>query len=410
MAFSLSRNERIYLQKQTDPRVIPNTGGTATVAVANYLQFKQASLNPQVALLQRPDKTGTRSATRGVLGRKAGSWSIDLSLATSGTAGTVPPCDPILTALFGQNGQAMTGSGAVTNATNATPIVVSQSAHGYANGDVVAISSVGGNVAANGVWVIANVAAGTYELVGSSGSGAYTSGGTASRVAVRYAMADDIPAFAMYSFRTPATIQQRVAFGCVATQATFNLGQDVADWQASGEAVWVQDSDTFATADLIQRGGLTSFPSEPTGTLPTDGGIIAGFTGRAVIAGSTISNIRQATIEIAPGNVLVKDNFGSYYPEEAEGDERSVTVNFSVHDRDDAGTKALYAAALAKTPISLVLQIGTILGNVYVFQLNGVQLNEPTLDDGQRRFVRSYSGRATGTTPGALDEVRLTVI
>lgn len=410
MAYSLSRNERIFVQKQTDPRVIPNTGGTASVAVANYLRFKQAQLNPQVALLNRPDKTGTRSATRGVLGRKAGNWSIDLSLATAGTAGVLPPCDPMLTALFGQNGSILSGSGAITGATNATPIVITQSAHGYANGDVVAVSGVGGNVAANGIWVVANATAGTYELLGSSGSGTYTSGGTSSRVGVRYSLADAIPSFAMYSFRTPASLQQRCAFGCVVTQATFNLGQDVADWQANGEAVWVLDSDSFSGADLIQKGGLTAFPAEPAGALPSDGGIIAGFTGRAVIAGSTISNIRQATIQITTGNVLVKDNFGSYYPEEAEGDERAVTVNFSVHDRDDAGTKALYAAALAKTPVDLVLQIGTIAGNVFVWQLKGVELGDPQLDDGQRRFVRSYSGQAKGSGAGALDEVNLTVI
>lgn len=410
MAYSLSRNERVYLQKQSDPRVIPNSAGVASVAVANYVRFKKAQLNPQVALLTRPDKTGTRTATRGVLGRKAGNWSIDLSLTGSGTPGTVPPCDPLLTALFGQNGQLLSGSGTVTNATNASPIVISQASHGYADGDVVMISGVGGNVAANGVWVVANAASGSFELLGSSGSGAYTSGGASSRVAVSYTLADAIPSFAMYSFRTPSTLQQRCAFGCVATEATFNLGQDVADWQTSGESVWVLDSDNFSGADLTQKGGLNAFPSEPVGSLPADGGIIAGFTGRAVLAGSTVSNIRQASIQINTGNVLVKDNFGSYYPEEAEGDERAVTVNFSVHDRDDAGTKALYAAALAKTPVDLVLQIGTITGNVYVFQLAGVQLNEPALDDGERRFVRSYSGRATGSAAGALDEVKLTVI
>lgn len=410
MAFSLSRNERIYVQKQTDPRVIPNSGGTASVAVANYLRFKQAQLNARPSMLTRPDKTGTRSATRGVLGRKSANWSIDLSLAGSGVAGTIPPCDPLLVALFGQNASVLAGSGTITGATNASPIVISDAGHPYVDGDVVYLAGVGGNAAANGIHVVANAASGTYELLGSSGSGAYTSGGSSSRVAVRYAMADAIPSFAMYSFRTPSTLQQRCAFGNVLTQATFNLGQDVADWQANGESVWVLDSDNFSIADLVEKGGLTSFPSEPAGTLPSDGGIIAGFTGKAILAGGTVTNIRQATISIGTGNVFVRDNFGSYYAEEAEGDERAVSVNFSVHDRDDAATKALYAAALDKTAIDMVLQIGTIAGNVFVFQLTGVQLDEPSLDDGQRRFVRSYAGRATGSNPGALDEVRLTVI
>jgi hypothetical protein len=72
---------------------------------------------------------------------------------------------------------------AITGATNATPIVVTSTAHGLSNGDLVADFSVGGNTAANGVFRVANVAANTYELTDPdtganiAGSGAYTSGG-----------------------------------------------------------------------------------------------------------------------------------------------------------------------------------------------------------------------------------------
>lgn len=77
------------------------------------------------------------------------------------------------------------GVKAVTGATNATPIVVTATAHGYTNGDIVTIGKVAGNLAANGVWKIANVAANTMELTDPItagnvvGSGAYTSGGYA---------------------------------------------------------------------------------------------------------------------------------------------------------------------------------------------------------------------------------------
>lgn len=65
---------------------------------------------------------------------------------------------------------------AITNATNATPIVITANAHGLSNGDTVYIQGVRGNTAANGTWVVANVATNTFELVGSSGNGSYTSG------------------------------------------------------------------------------------------------------------------------------------------------------------------------------------------------------------------------------------------
>lgn len=83
-------------------------------------------------------------------------------------------------------GTADTGIKAITGATNATPIVVTATAHGFANGDRVLIGGVGGNTNANGVFQIANQAANTFELVQEAdgttpiaGSGAYTSGGYA---------------------------------------------------------------------------------------------------------------------------------------------------------------------------------------------------------------------------------------
>lgn len=67
---------------------------------------------------------------------------------------------------------------AIAAASNATPIVITSNGHGLSNTDMVAIAGVGGNTAANGVWAVANVAANTFELEGSAGSGAYTAGGT----------------------------------------------------------------------------------------------------------------------------------------------------------------------------------------------------------------------------------------
>jgi hypothetical protein len=77
------------------------------------------------------------------------------------------------------------GIKAITGASNATPIVITATSHGFANGDIVSIGGVGGNLAANGVFKIANQAANTFELTNPitganvTGSAAYTSGGYA---------------------------------------------------------------------------------------------------------------------------------------------------------------------------------------------------------------------------------------
>ena len=70
----------------------------------------------------------------------------------------------------------------MTGATNTTPIVVTVNSHGLSPGDLVTITGVVGNDAANGTWTIANITLNTFELVGSGGGGAYVSDGTVTRV------------------------------------------------------------------------------------------------------------------------------------------------------------------------------------------------------------------------------------
>ncbi|HEU5118098.1 MAG TPA: kelch repeat-containing protein, partial [Isosphaeraceae bacterium] len=70
-------------------------------------------------------------------------------------------------------------SGKVSNASNTSPITITTSSTGQLqNGMQVTISGVGGNTAANGNFTVANVTSTSFQLVGSSGNGAYTSGGS----------------------------------------------------------------------------------------------------------------------------------------------------------------------------------------------------------------------------------------
>jgi hypothetical protein len=88
---------------------------------------------------------------------------------------------------------------AITAASNATPIVITSTSHGFANGDVLVIRGILGNTAANGTWQIANQAANTFELKtlkdnqNSTGNGAYTSGGCVINLTLAD-MLDDISA------------------------------------------------------------------------------------------------------------------------------------------------------------------------------------------------------------------------
>lgn len=68
-------------------------------------------------------------------------------------------------------------SGTITGASNATPIVITSTAHGLANNATVKITGVLGNTSANNTWTILVVDADSFELVGSNGTADYDSGG-----------------------------------------------------------------------------------------------------------------------------------------------------------------------------------------------------------------------------------------
>lgn len=66
----------------------------------------------------------------------------------------------------------------VTGASNAAPVTITTEAdHGLLSGETVIVSGVQGNTQANGTWKITSLSSRTFSLNGSSGNGAYTSGG-----------------------------------------------------------------------------------------------------------------------------------------------------------------------------------------------------------------------------------------
>ena len=65
---------------------------------------------------------------------------------------------------------------AITGATNAGPIVITSNNHGLATGNGVFIRNVGGNTAANGIFVITVIDNNNFSLNNSTGNGGYTAG------------------------------------------------------------------------------------------------------------------------------------------------------------------------------------------------------------------------------------------
>lgn len=152
-----------------------------------------------------------------------------------------------------------TGSGVLTAASNANPIVITSTAHGLATGARVTISGVLGNTAANGTWSIVQIDANTFSLNGSVGNGAYTSGGawiTAGGSTITYA-AVPLPA-------EPKVRRRQIIRNTAGQTHTFYVDVDTDDLSsltfsstrtdtelAAQEAVVVVDNEGGSLADLF---------------------------------------------------------------------------------------------------------------------------------------------------------------
>ena len=403
----MSRQEIFCLQNEATFGTIPNTTGTATVSGANACAMIQFKMNRVTDKYIRKDKTGSRTGTAGIAGRKIANFSSNKSLVTSGVAGTPFDAAPIANSLFGATPTIKSGTATITAATNTSPISVTATGHGLSEYDVVTITAVAGNTAANGVWAVHVTDANTITLLGSTGNAAYTSGGVINKAACVWIPTDAQPSFTAYSFRVPSTGSQRAIFGAVAQQATFHLGEDIATWQSSGLGFWHTDSLNFSNGTLQSNGQLTAFPTVP-GSIVTNGGAIGGFRGQAYVNGATIGRLRTAEIKYTSGLDLPRDLFGSDFVDIPEADERVIQIAHNWYEDDTAAQAALEWASATGNLIDGIYQVGTTPGNIFVFVIRGIQLASPDRDDSARAFTMQYGdSRAYGSGITAFNELRM---
>ena len=146
---------------------ITNTTGTATPIVVTTGSTAGLSVGQVVEI-------------QGVAGNTAanGLYVIAGLTSTTVTLGSPASTTPFATSSgtwSGNNG----GSGTVTNATRGGEIVITTAnTGGLANGDLVEVTGVQGNTAANNVFYVTDITSTTLTLAGSQSSGIYTLGGT----------------------------------------------------------------------------------------------------------------------------------------------------------------------------------------------------------------------------------------
>ena len=206
----------------------------------------------------------------------------------------------------------------------------------------------------------------------------------------------------------PAGLTQQAALAASVSQIKFNLGQNFATADFSGEAWWVLDTDQFATADATAKGSLVSFPTEPSAPV-LNGAAVQGFVGSITVDSVTYTGIiRSANVTYSMVREYPKDVFGIFYPGAPIPGYRDVTVDFNLYDDDGSSLSALKTKIFANTTFNAVIAIGLTAGNIWTFNLNNLQVpTKPAYDNSATKRALSFTAQAHQSTATAKDEFSL---
>jgi len=373
-----SNNNRFYVALE------PSYGEVAAVANARRFAGIQLKVRQQSLQLDRRDKTGSRTflgLPEGV--KRQTSYQLRSYLSGWNVQNVEPSQGPLFRAALGA--PVRLASGLTLASSSATSLTFTGSHH-LEIGQAVAFGSEIRFVSAitNAQTIVVNV---PFTLAPTAGT---VFGPTAS-----YAPANTLGSFNVFDYWTPDTAVHRILAGTAVDRMGVKINGDFHEFEFRGPARDLIDSVSFTQGE----GGLASFPEEPNiGEFESN--IVPGHLGQAWLGASPerFYTITEAEFTL-DNNIDLRDReFGSTLPRCLSAGLRDVRLNFSLHEQDDAATKALYQAARQRSPISVMLQLGQQSGQLFGIYLKSIVPEVPEFDDGETRLQWRFSGsRAHGT-------------
>jgi hypothetical protein len=218
--------------------------------------------------------------------------------------------------------------------------------------------------------------------------------------------------FTLFSFQHSLAAQtQRLIWGCIPEEATFNFNGDIFDMSCSGSGGYLLDSDNFASEDTTGKAGLTTYPAEPVSPTTT-GSIITGFTGVATFAGNAMNAasavLKSCSVRVRTGSRILNDVFGDAYGAITVGGARSVSINASFVDNDASALVTLKNNAKNKTTFDVTMQVGTVSGFIVSFVMKSFQFAVADFSDETDHVVLSF-GESMGhaSAIGSIDDLSI---
>ena len=379
-----SNDNRIYVALEG------TYGNVGALTGANRIPAVKLAARQVPVQTGRRDKTGSRTFV-GLPNhlRKSTNFQLNTFMTEWTSPATPPRHGPLFQAAMGGTPVSFAG-GTVASVTNQTHITFA-AAHGL---------SVGQGLTSGGeIRFVAGVVNATTVIVNASFSGG-PAAGAAIGGATTYKLARDVGSVSIFDFWDPSTAVQRLLNGSGMETMKVKVNGDFHEFEFSGPARDLLDSASFISG----QGGLTAYPSEPA-VVGFDYTIVPGHLGQVWMGA-----IENQFFTLTAAELVMKNNiairareFGSDFVRCLAAGQRSVELQFSIFEQDDAQTKALYQAARQRSPIGVMLQLGEQPGQLFGAYLPAMVPEVPEFEDTETRLEWKFTNsRAQGTVDDEL--------
>ncbi len=365
-------------------------GQIPAIAPGNRIPAVKLTAQQQRAKSQRQDKTGSRTWQGMPPGmRLQTSFDMTSYMRDWPDTATFPSHDPLFQSAMGAAGVLWPGNTAGT--ASSTTNIIFAAAHGLNVGQAI--------TSAGEIRFVTSVVNPAAVVVNAPFSAAPAQGAVIGSTAT-YSLADQLPSFSLFDYWDPVTAVQRIVAGAAVDTMTVKLNGDFHEFQFKGPAQDLIDSASFTSG----QGGQTNFPGEPA---------LDGFTYSPVpgnlgevwlgVFPSQFFSVSAASIQLQNNLDTRSKEFGASLPLEVVPGPRSVSMTLELFGQDDQATTGLYQAARQQSPVTVMLQLGQVPGQLFGIYLKSLVPTVPDFDDSDKRLQWKFSdNRAQGT---AEDEI-----
>ncbi len=359
-------------------------GSVAAIAAGNRIPALKLTVQQQLEVTSRKDKTGSRTFPGlPVGGRRRTNFELQTYMTSWQAAAGGPAYGPLFQAALGAAPLVFNG-GMVASYSGTT--LAFAAPHGLNASQAV---SSGGEIR----FVTAVVDANTVQI--NAPFTAAPASGTTIGAAVTYQPATELPSASVFDYWDPASAVQRILSGAAVDQMEIQINGDFHEFHFSGVAQDVLDSASF----MAGAGNLMSFPVEP-GIGAFDYSIVPGNLGEAWLGTQPAQffTVTEASVVLKNGLDTRSREFGFSLPQAISPGQRTVQASIGLYSQTDSATPALYQAARQRAPISVMFQLGQQQGQVMGVYLQSVIPEVPQFDDSANRLQWVFKpSRAQGT-------------